>query len=316
MRVRLLLRYHNPNGSDESNSLIGSAECQASPYHGPNAASPLNDGLDPTIVLIQPSPATHRPMLEKVDYRTVCAADLVEILGAIRQRMMWRVKRSLPRTDRKLVTAYLERATTPMLHIGCGKNTLDHWLNTDFFPDDSDVMHLDATRAFPLEDNSFDYIFTEHMIEHVSYCDGLSMLRECCRVLKDGGKIRITTPDLRFLIDLYGVDKSDLQQNYIKWASDAFVKPTGELDDTFVINNFVRAWDHEFIYDEKTMRSSLVKSGFTDIVRCELGISDHEPLRHLENESRIPPGFLALESMTLEATKNAGRQASEEVSGE
>jgi hypothetical protein len=38
---------------------------------------------------------------------------------------------------------------------------------------------------------------------------------------------------------------------------------------------------------------------------CDLNASDHPPLRDLENTSRLPSGFLELESMVLEATKAA-----------
>jgi predicted SAM-dependent methyltransferase len=37
------------------------------------------------------------------------------------------------------------------------------------------------------------------MIEHISFSQGLVMLSECYRVLKEKGKIRISTPDRRLL---------------------------------------------------------------------------------------------------------------------
>jgi predicted SAM-dependent methyltransferase len=57
----------------------------------------------------------------------------------------------------------------------------------------------------------FDYVFSEHMIEHVSYAEGLLMLRECLRVLKPGGRIRIATPSLEVLLDLYKPSKTPIQ---------------------------------------------------------------------------------------------------------
>jgi len=188
------------------------------------------------------------------------------------------------------------------LHIGCGENTLAGWLNSDYYPTVSNVIQLDATRKFPLDENTFDYIFSEHVIEHIKYVDGLRMLKECSRILRANGRIRISTPDLQFLIDLYSKQKTALQQDYIKWASDEFVK-NGESSDTMVINNFVRDWGHVFVYDEKTLRRSLELSGFVDIIRYKISESDDENLRNLENETRMPAGFLQLESLTLEARK-------------
>ncbi len=141
------------------------------------------------------------------------------------------------------------------------------------------------------------------MIEHISYSGGFNMLSECYRILKNNGKIRISTPDLQFLIDLYKKDKSKLQDEYIKWSTNNCIKSAPYADATFVINNFVRDWGHLFIYDEKTLRSSLERAGFTNIVKCELNCSENKELLNLENDTRMPKGFLKLETFTLEATK-------------
>ena len=66
---------------------------------------------------------------------------------------------------------------------------------------------IDITKKFPFVSSTFDYVFSEHMIEHIKYQDGLKMLNESFRVLKPSGKIRISTPDLQFLLDLY-LDKN------------------------------------------------------------------------------------------------------------
>ena len=141
------------------------------------------------------------------------------------------------------------------------------------------------------------------MIEHVSYAQGQHMLKECFRVLKDGGKIRISTPNLSFLILLYQNEKTELQKEYIGWATETFIGSAPYCEDTFVINNFVRDWGHTFIYDEKILRFSLEKAGFKEITKFELNESEDEILRNLENERRLPEGFLSLESFTLEGIK-------------
>ena len=201
-----------------------------------------------------------------------------------------------------LAEQYLQRAGEKKLHLGCGRNVLDGWLNSDFYPTLAGVIHLDATKAFPLPPDSFDYIFSEHIIEHVSYNDGLAMLKESFRILKPGGKVRISTPDLKFLIDLYSEPKTPLQNEYIQWATETFTKTSEKLD-TIVINNFVRDWGHQFIYDPKTLKRSLEFAGFMDIERFAINQSNDPALRDLENASRMPPGFLQLESFTVEATK-------------
>lgn len=219
--------------------------------------------------------------------------------------LKYQVHRRFGAVDRQILKNYLQQNQVRKLHIGCGFNLIDGWLNSDYQPYPTDTLQLDATKAFPIEDNQFDYIFSEHMIEHLEYVVGSSMLRECFRVLRKDGTIRVSTPDLPFLINLYHSDKSAQQIAYIKWATDNFVPDTDYYDDVFVINNFVRAWGHTFIYDEKTLRSLMEKAGFANITKCDLNQSAKAPFRDLENETRLPPGFLRMETLTLEGTKLA-----------
>ena len=99
------------------------------------------------------------------------------------------------------IKRYLSKNITKKLHIGCGRKTRSGWLASDLFPN-KEVIFLDATQRFPFKEHTFDYIFSEHMIEHIDYFDGRKMLQECSRVLKPGGKIRIATPDLKKYLSL------------------------------------------------------------------------------------------------------------------
>jgi predicted SAM-dependent methyltransferase len=224
----------------------------------------------------------------------------IKILG---QALKYQAIRKFGSIDRQLLVDYLNQNEIRKLHIGCGFNPLDGWLNSDYKPAPFNILRLDATQPFSIENNEFDYVFSEHMIEHISYSEGLLMLTECFRILRKNGTIRVSTPNLPFLIDLYKNEKSNQQIEYIKWATDNFITETDYYDDTFVINNFVRDWGHRFIYDEKTLRSSLEKAGFTKITRCDLNQSEKNSLRNLENEERMPAGFLKLETLILEGKK-------------
>jgi predicted SAM-dependent methyltransferase len=212
-------------------------------------------------------------------------------------------RRWLRGVDRSVTERYLQGHEVRKLHLGCGRNLLDGWLNSDFFPKSPAVLHLDARGRFPFADSQFDYVFSEHMIEHIAYADGAAMLRECFRVLRPGGTLRISTPDLAFLIDLHRGDRSQLQSDYIRWATEKFVKGAPYADYSFVINNFVRRWGHLFIYDEKTLGAAFTAAGFSTVMRCALNDSDDPALRNLENEKRLPKGFLRLETMTLQGGK-------------
>jgi hypothetical protein len=47
----------------------------------------------------------------------------------------------------------------------------------------------------------------------------------------------------------------------------------------------------------------MTDAGFVDVISRPLGDSPHSDLKNLENEKRIPPDFLHLESLVLEAMK-------------
>ena len=68
---------------------------------------------------------------------------------------------------KQTVDAYLGSHSICSLQIGTGENPLPGWLNTDLEPTSSTVIFLDALAKFPFEDQVFDYIFSEHMIEHI-----------------------------------------------------------------------------------------------------------------------------------------------------
>jgi predicted SAM-dependent methyltransferase len=206
--------------------------------------------------------------------------------------------------DAKLIDRYFREASTRKLQIGCGENVLEGWLNCDLNPKKDSVLRLDATKRFPFDDGQFDYVFSEHFIEHIDYPEGLKMLSECRRVLKPGGKARITTPNMAFLIDLYRKDKSEQQLRYIEWATKSFINYAPATRDVFVINNFFTCdWGHRFIYDQESLTELMQKAGFGNIRSFVLGGSDDPELRGLENESRMPAGFLKLESITVEGER-------------
>jgi len=189
------------------------------------------------------------------------------------------------------------------LQIGSGRNALKGWLNTDLNPT-KEIVFLDATKKLPFDDCTFDYVFSEHIIEHLVYQDGIRLVQECYRVLKPRGKIRISTPDLRFLIELYAENKTELQERYIVWAVDYFLPDIGIYLDTFVINNFFRDWNHKFIYDYKTLQNVLDKCGFINITRYNPGESDDKNLQGIESHGHhITDESNKLESMVLEGTK-------------
>jgi predicted SAM-dependent methyltransferase len=199
---------------------------------------------------------------------------------------------------RRAISAYLDAHGERKLHLGAGENALPGWLNTDLHDyGRSDLVYLDASRPFPLPDASFDLVFSEHMLEHLTYADGLACLRECVRILRPGGRIRIATPSLQKLAGLYDGDLTDVQRQYLAWATESFVPEAGATLPGFVLNNFVRAWGHQFVYDRDTLAHALQTAGFVEIEEHRVGDSG------LEGHLAERPEFNEYETLVLEARR-------------
>jgi predicted SAM-dependent methyltransferase len=203
----------------------------------------------------------------------------------------------------RLIRQYFKTHPIAKLQVGAGFNVLEGWLCTDLHPSHDSAVFLDATRPFPFADRSFDYVYSEHMIEHVCWKDGLFMLRECRRVLKPGGKIRVATPDLKVLLDLYAGKGGPMGEQYIHWVTDKFLDGVPDYKPQFVINNAFDNWGHRFLYDAEVLTLALQQARFDAIRQVRTGESDDPQLRGLESHGKyIEDDRMAdFETMVFEA---------------
>jgi predicted SAM-dependent methyltransferase len=188
------------------------------------------------------------------------------------------------------------------LQIGAGRTKLQGWLSSDLIFSDHAIF-LDARKRFPFATDSFDYVYSEHMIEHLSWNDGLKMLKECLRILKPGGTLRIATPDLAVLIGLYNPNGHPLNEAFTKWITDRHLKDLGVYKAPFVINNAFYNWGHKFLYDAELLDMALHQSGFTAIQQCQPGESDDEHLNGIESHGKNVKNeaMVNFETMVFEA---------------
>lgn len=203
-----------------------------------------------------------------------------------------------------LITSYFEKYSVRKLQIGCQANPLEGWLNVDIYPLENTIAYMDATKPFCLENESVDFVFSEHMIEHISFESADFMLSECHRVLKRGGGIRLSTPDLSFLVRFYSNPTEEAHERYRRFNERYFPDRSVPLLPSMVVNNFFRDWGHQFIHDRSSLTFLLEKSGFRDIVFKEVGKSNVEAFNNLEKHGvEITDEFNRLESLVVEATK-------------
>lgn len=113
------------------------------------------------------------------------------------------------------------------------------------------VLH-NVEYGLPFPDESVDYLYSSHLLEHLFKDDAAKLLRQAYRVLKEGGRIRICVPDLEHAISLY--EEGNKQK-----ALSFFFPESKSID---CVSR------HKYMYDFDLLRSLLVEAGFNDIERC------------------------------------------------
>jgi predicted SAM-dependent methyltransferase len=121
------------------------------------------------------------------------------------------------------------------LNLGCGGNILDGWENHD-----SDV---DIRNPLPYEDESIDFIFIEHCVEHVTTPDAVRFFAECLRILKYEGTLRVAVPSADKIYDL-------ADGEYLKWhGQSGFGDGTkrGAVRSILLDHGHLSAWNHSIL---------------------------------------------------------------------
>jgi predicted SAM-dependent methyltransferase len=129
-------------------------------------------------------------------------------------------------------------------------------------------LQHDHTRPFPLPDAVFDWAYAEHFIEHLSWDGAVGWLREVRRMLKPGGVLRLTTPDLDRYVRGYLLRGDGFFAEHRRRLQDMGVD-TNERP-AWMINQIFYGWGHQWIYDLEELRAVLASAGFDPaaVVTC------------------------------------------------
>jgi len=203
---------------------------------------------------------------------------------------------------KRRIEAYLVENSCRKLHLGASDKTLPGWLNTDIQPTSPNTVFMDATKPFPLPSQTFDFIFCEHFIEHISLDAAAVCLQEVFRCLKARGVFRIATPDLRRYVNLFSDRVTPEQKKFLDQSASVYA--WDRVSPCIALNHLVYNWGHRFLYTREELIDALKRAGFADVYEMPVGESSYNALCHIEQHGKFYGEEMnRFETMVLETRK-------------
>ena len=125
----------------------------------------------------------------------------------------------------------------PYLNLGCGTTFHQDWHNIDFVSTSKYVQPYNLLKGIPCNNESKTVVYHSHVLEHFSKTDAVKFIKECHRVLKQEGVIRIAIPNLE-----------QIALNYIKYLNES-VNGTKDADKKY-------EWTMLEMYDQVVRNNS------------------------------------------------------------
>ena len=158
----------------------------------------------------------------------------------------------------------LVRSLNPIrLELGSGSLSRDGWVGLDI--NENADLRWDLRCGLPFPDGSVTEIHSEHTFEHLAYPDELMpLLKDCVRVLKPGGIISFSVPDMRPCIEAYVRGDS-------AFLKERITDVPGKYRDAFVTDLDLLSWlglrngEHKCLFDGDSACRRLQDAGFVGV---------------------------------------------------
>ncbi len=147
------------------------------------------------------------------------------------------------------------------LHLGCGPNYLEGYINIDKYDHSIADFNYDILNL-PFDNNSVVEIYSSHLIEHLSYEEFEKGINEWFRILRKEGKLIMQFPDLIKCMQHF-INNKDGKREY--WRKTIYGLQTNE-------GHFHK---NGFTFDE--IKKTLLKKGFKKIIKFEGNIPRTTP---------------------------------------
>lgn len=153
---------------------------------------------------------------------------------------------------------------------------------------DPNAILWDLRKGIPFADATFDAVYHCHVLEHIDREDAPAFLRECLRVLRPGGVLRVVVPDLEALARNY---LAIVDRQADEGSAEAHAAAVGAMIDQMVVRvprerkergALVRAAEHllvgdtaksgalhRWMYDRHSLSRLMRDAGFGAIRGCD-----------------------------------------------
>lgn len=142
------------------------------------------------------------------------------------------------------------------------------------------------------ENDVFERVVSEELAHRLEPPQLTRVLTQLRKALRPSGIIRLSTPNLAFVMKVLAGEERDFTTWYCKQF--LFRHRAGSGDGAAVANHLVRSWGHNFSYDLGALQECLEAAGFTNV--REVTVGDEE------SSERMPEGFYRKERLVVEAT--------------
>jgi predicted SAM-dependent methyltransferase len=163
------------------------------------------------------------------------------------------------------------------ISLGSGGVRFDGWVHIDADSRWQPDVCMDLRQPLPFADGEADYMHSEDFIGQLTLHEAEAFFRECHRLLRPDGVLRLLTPDLRQLLTMYV--EGDLRLRQL-WETEVGIplktRTLGEL-----VNQAMTFSGQKFFYDEETLRAVMEPLGF-ELQRTGCNESAHPELRALD----------------------------------
>jgi len=166
------------------------------------------------------------------------------------------------------------------ISLGSGGVRFPGWLHVDADPQWQPDVLADLSQPLPFADGYADFMQSEDFIGQLDFIQAGAFLRDCHRVLKPGGALRLLTPDLGLLVDLYQRRDPRLIELWEREVGiPLHVRTHGEL-----VHHALTFAGQKSFHDEETLRALAEPVGF-EVFRVAFNEGAFAELRGLDLRS-------------------------------